>query len=170
VRRARLTARGWTTRSGTCRTFGVVAHPHGLRAFPLARVSASCDVQVTALAALEFFDVAAVQDQTGSPVRGQYARSGAARSQVPDAILAAPATCNTSNKRAQNVSDTYAFDVLADATGPGVPIVVLPQRPSRTPFRRSVKSLRAEGVRISPGQAAFSHPPSTDGSFVDSYP
>ena len=38
-------------------------------------------VQVTATpAALEFFDQAAIQDQTGNPVRSQYAPPGAPRS------------------------------------------------------------------------------------------
>jgi phosphopantothenoylcysteine synthetase/decarboxylase len=84
-------------------------------------------VRVTATpAALEFFDQQAIADQTGSPVRSQYARPGAPRSLIPDAILVAPATYNTINKWAQGISDTYALGVLAEATGLGVPIVVLP--------------------------------------------
>jgi hypothetical protein len=50
-------------------------------------------------------------------VRSHYARPGAPRSLVPDAILVAPATYNTINKWAHGISDTYAL---------GVPIVVLP--------------------------------------------
>ena len=50
-------------------------------------------VQVTATpAALDFFDAATIAGQTGSPVRSQYAKPGAPRSLVPDAILVAPAT------------------------------------------------------------------------------
>ena len=53
-------------------------------------------VQVTATpAALDFFDAAAIADQAGSPVRSQYAKPGAPRSLIPDAILVAPATYNT---------------------------------------------------------------------------
>ena len=56
-------------------------------------------VQVIATpAALEFFDAAAIADQTGCPVRSQYAKPGAPRSLIPDAILVAPATYNTINK------------------------------------------------------------------------
>ena len=56
-------------------------------------------VQVIATpAALEFFDAAAIAGQTGSPVRSQYAKPGAPRSLIPDAILVAPATYNTINK------------------------------------------------------------------------
>src|SRR5689334_4052936 len=84
-------------------------------------------VQVTATpAALDFFDAAAIEEQTDSPVRSQYAKPGAPRSLVPDAILVAPATYNTINKWAQGISDTYAPGILAEATGLGVPVVVLP--------------------------------------------
>ena len=79
-------------------------------------------VQVTATpAALDFFDAAAIEDQTGSPVRSQYAKPGAPRSLIPDAILVAPATYNTINKWAQGISDTYALGILAEAIGLGVP-------------------------------------------------
>ena len=107
-------------------------------------------VQVIATpAALDFFDAAAIAGQTGSPVRSQYAKPGSPRSLIPDAILVAPASYNTINKWAQGISDTYALGVLAEATGLGVPIVVLPfvntTRASRTPFRRSVESPRRRG-------------------------
>jgi phosphopantothenoylcysteine synthetase/decarboxylase len=133
-------------------------------------------VQVIATpAALEFFDEAAIQDQTGNPVRSQYTSPGAPRSLVPDAILVAPATYNTINKWAQGISDTYALGVLAETTGLGVPIVVLPfvnaALASRVPFRRSVESLRAEGVRILLGPGGIQpHPPRTGGKLIDSYP
>jgi Flavoprotein len=133
-------------------------------------------VQVTATpAALDFFDAAGIADQTGSPVRSQYARPGAPRSLIPDAILVAPATYNTINKWAQGISDTYALGILAEATGLGVPIVVLPfvntALASRAPFRRSVGSLRAEGVTILLGPGGFQpHPPRTGEGLIDSYP
>jgi phosphopantothenoylcysteine synthetase/decarboxylase len=133
-------------------------------------------VQVTATpAALDFFDTAAIEDQTGSPVRSQYAKPGAPRSLVPDAILVTPATYNTINKWAQGISDTYALGILAEGTGLGVPIVVLPfvntALAGRAPFRRSVESLRAEGVQILLGPGGFQpHPPRTGGNLIDSYP
>jgi hypothetical protein len=133
-------------------------------------------VQVVATpAALEFFDEHAIADQTGTPVRSQYAKPGAPRSQVPDAILVAPATYNTICKWAQGISDTYALGVLAEATGLGVPIVVLPfvntALASRAPFRRSVESLRAEGVKILLGPGGFQpHPPRTGSNLIDIYP
>ncbi len=127
-------------------------------------------IQVVATpAALEFFDEHAITDQTGSPVRSQYAKPGAPRSQVPDVILVAPATYNTICKWAKGISDTYALGVLAEATGLGVPIVVLPfvntALASRAPFRRSVESLRAEGVTILLGPGVIQpHPPRTGGN------
>jgi hypothetical protein len=133
-------------------------------------------VQVIATpAALEFFDAAAIADQTGSPVRSQYAKPGAPRSLIPYAILVAPATYNTICKWAQGISDTYALGVLAETTGLAVPTVVLPfvntALAARAPFRRSVESLRAEGIRILLGPGGFQpHPPRTGGTLMDSYP
>ena len=133
-------------------------------------------VQVIATpAALGFFDQQSIADQVGNPVRSQYAKPGAPRSLVSDAILVAPATYNTINKWAQGTSDTYALGILAEATGLGVPIVVLPfvntALASRAPFRRSIESLRAEGVQILLGPGGFQpHPPRTGDSKIDSYP
>ena len=126
-------------------------------------------------AALDFFDEAAVEQQTGSPVKSQYSKPGAPRSSIPDAIVVAPATYNTINKWAQGISDTYALGVLAETTGLDTPIVVLPFVNSalagRAPFRRSVESLRGEGVRILLGPGEFEpHPPRTGGSLVSTYP
>jgi len=133
-------------------------------------------VQVIATpAALEFFDQAAVEEQTGSPVKSRYSKPGAPRSLIPDVIVVAPATYNTINKWAQGISDTYALGVLAEITGLDIPIVVLPfvnsALASRAPFRRSVESLRGEGVRILLGPGGFEpHPPRTGGDRIDSYP
>ena len=133
-------------------------------------------VQVIATpAALGFFDPAVIEQATGHPVRSQYSLPGAPRSQIPDAIIVAPATYNTINKWALGISDTYALGVLAETTGLDVPIVVLPfvnsALASRPPFRRSVEALRAEGVRILLGPGGFQpHPPRTGGTLIESYP
>jgi phosphopantothenoylcysteine synthetase/decarboxylase len=133
-------------------------------------------VQVIATpAALDFFDQAAIEKQTGGPVKSQYSKPGAPRSQIPDAIVVAPATYNTINKWAQGISDNYALGVLAEITGLDIPIVVLPfvnsALASRAPFRRSVESLRSEGVRILLGPGGFEpHPPRTGSSLTDAYP
>jgi phosphopantothenoylcysteine synthetase/decarboxylase len=144
----------------------------------LVKLARDCGwtVQVVATpAALEFFDATAIESQTGSPVRSEYRTPGAPRSEISDAIIVAPATYNTINKWAQGISDTYALGVLAETTGLGVPIVVLPfvnaALASREPFRRSVEALRAEGVRILLGPGGIEpHPPHTGGTLIDSYP
>ena len=110
-------------------------------------------VQVVATpAALAFLDPAPIKNQTGSSVRSQYSAPGAPRSKVPDAIIVAPATYNTICKWAFGTSDTYALGILAEMTGMDIPVIVLPYVNAalarRAPFRRSVESLRDEGVRI----------------------
>ena len=125
--------------------------------------------------ALEFFDQAIIEHQTGRPVRSQYSNPGAPRSELADVIIVAPATYNTINKWALGISDTYALGVLAEATGLGIPTVVLPfvnsALASRRPFSLSVEALRAEGVRILLGAGGVEpHPPRTGGHLIDSYP
>jgi phosphopantothenoylcysteine synthetase/decarboxylase len=133
-------------------------------------------VQVIATpAALEFFDQAAIEQQTGNPVKSQYSKPGAPRSRIPDVIIVAPATYNTINKWALGISDTYALGVLAEATGMDIPIVVLPfvnaALAARAPFHRSVESLRGEGVRILLGPGGVEpHQPRSGGDLIDSYP
>jgi Flavoprotein len=133
-------------------------------------------VQVVATpAALEFFDQEPIAKATGNPVRSQYSKPGAPRSLIPDAVLVAPATYNTICKWAQGISDTYALGVLAEMTGMGTPIAVLPfvntALAGRAPFRRSVESLRSEGVRILLGPGGFQpHPPRTGSSLIAAYP
>jgi phosphopantothenoylcysteine synthetase/decarboxylase len=133
-------------------------------------------VQVIATpAALVFFDAATIEQQTGNPVKSEYSKPGSLRSRIPDVVVVAPATYNTINKWANGISDTYALGVLAEMTGMDTPVVVLPfvnsALASRAPFRSSVESLRAEGVRILLGPGQFEpHPPRTGGNRIDSYP
>lgn len=110
-------------------------------------------VQVIATpSALPFFDSDEIERLTGTPVRSQYSKPGEPRSRIPDALIVAPATFSTINQWALGISSTYALGVLAEQTGLGIPIVVLPYvsdaLASRPPFRRSVGDLRAEGVSI----------------------
>ncbi|MEU8380724.1 flavoprotein [Streptosporangium sp. NPDC048865] len=107
---------------------------------------------VTTPSALDFVDVPALERQTGRPVRSRYRRPDEPKPPRADAIVVAPATYNTVNKFAQGIADTYALGLLAEAPGLGIPVVVLPfvndALATRTPFRRSVESLRAEGVHV----------------------
>jgi hypothetical protein len=62
-------------------------------------------------------------------------------------------------KWAQGTSDTYALGILAEMTGMDTPIVVLPfvnsALASRVAFRRSVETLRSEGVHVILGPGGF---------------
>jgi SAM-dependent methyltransferase len=133
-------------------------------------------VQVIATpSALEFFDAAEIEKETGTPVRSQYSKPGAPRSRIPDAIIVAPATFNTVNQWALGIADTYALGVLAEQTGLGIPIVVLPfvsdALASRPQFKRSVKALRAEGVSILLGQNGVPlHPAHGETDVMEHFP
>jgi hypothetical protein len=126
-------------------------------------------------AALNFIDVAAIQAQTGGPVRSQYRKLSEPRSRRPTPSSLPPPPTTRSNKWAQGISDTYALGVLAETTALGVPIVVLPfvnsALAARPPFRRSVEELRCEGVHILLGPGGVEpHEPHTGGELIASYP
>ncbi len=133
-------------------------------------------VQVIATpAALPFLDIAAIEAQTGAPVRSQYRKPGEPRSRLADAIIVAPATYNTINKWAQGISDTYALGILAEATGTHTPIVVLPfvnsALATRAPYRQCLDELRREGVHILIGSDGVEpHEPHTGANLIATYP
>jgi phosphopantothenoylcysteine synthetase/decarboxylase len=110
-------------------------------------------VQIVATpSALDFIDVAELERRTGRPVRTRYRKPHEPKPPRADAMIVAPATFNTINKFAQGITDTYALGVLAEAPGLGIPVVVLPfvndALAARTPYRRSLEDLRADGVRV----------------------
>jgi phosphopantothenoylcysteine synthetase/decarboxylase len=133
-------------------------------------------VQVVATpAALDFLDMAALEAQTGSPVRSQYRKPGEPRSRPADAIIVAPATYNTINKWANGISDTYALGILAETTGLGIPTAVLPfvnsALASRVPFLRSIEYLRSEGVHILfDDDGIKAHEPRKGSALIANYP
>ncbi|MGJ6965197.1 flavoprotein [Streptosporangium sp. G11] len=130
-------------------------------------------VQVVATpSALDFVDVPALERRTGRPVRSRYRTPDEPKPPRADAIIVAPATYNTVNKFAQGIADTYALGLLAEAPGLGIPVVVLPfvndALAARAPFRRSVESLRAEGVRVLPSPSG-SDPADTGDAIQESH-
>jgi hypothetical protein len=70
-------------------------------------------------AGLPFLDIAALQAQTGNPIRTSYRTPQQSQRRGPpaDAIIVAPATFNTINKLAAGISDTYPLGVLAECIG-----------------------------------------------------
>ncbi|BAL91295.1 putative flavoprotein [Actinoplanes missouriensis 431] len=114
---------------------------------------AGWDVQVVATPlALDFLDLAAIEEQTGRPVRSRYRLPSEPKPPRPEAIIVAPASYNTINKFALGIADTYPLGLLAEAPGLGIPVVILPSvNPSlagRVPYQASVARLRAEGVEL----------------------
>jgi phosphopantothenoylcysteine synthetase/decarboxylase len=133
-------------------------------------VSRGWGVQVIATpSALAFFDAAEIEALTGSPVRSKHRAPGTPRSRVPDAIIVAPATFNLLNQWALGIADSYALAVLAEQTGMGLPIVVLPALSaplaSRPQFARSLKVLRGEGVSVLLGPGGTAPPDATEDAF-----
>lgn len=130
-------------------------------------------------AAVGFIDMAALERQTGRPVRQAHRDRSAAqqrRSLPPaDGIIVAPATANTINKWAEGIADCYALDVLAEALGLNIPIVVLPfvnqALAAHFAFVRHVAELRAAGVRVLLGPGEFEpHPAGTGSTRLATFP
>ncbi|WP_210587198.1 flavoprotein [Streptomyces sp. GESEQ-35] len=100
-----------------------------------------------------FFDTAAVEAQTGRPVRSAWRTPGDPRPfPPPDAVVVAPATFNTVNKWAAGLADTLAVATLCEAYGLGVPVAVLPcvadALAAHPAYNDSIVRLRGMGVRF----------------------
>ncbi|MEU5599358.1 flavoprotein [Streptomyces sp. NPDC020298] len=100
-----------------------------------------------------FFDTAAVEAQTGRPIRSAWRSPGDPRPFPPPAAVAvAPATFNTVNKWAAGIADTLALGTLCEAAGLGVPIAVLPcvagALAAHPAYQDSLIRLRGMGVRF----------------------
>jgi phosphopantothenoylcysteine synthetase/decarboxylase len=129
----------------------------------------------TPAAVEHFLDIPALEHITGHPVRTTYRKPGDEPLPKADGVIVAPATYNTINKWAAGISDTYALNQLAELTGLGVTIVVLPfvnqALAANRVFTRSVEELRHAGVRVLFGPGEFEpHPPRTGGQVLDTYP
>ncbi|MGW4568606.1 flavoprotein [Streptomyces sp. NPDC004561] len=110
-------------------------------------------VIATPVATGGFFDIAAVEAQTGRPIRSAWRTPADPRPfPPPDAVVVAPATFNTVNKWAAGIADTLALGTLCEAAGLGVPIAVLPcvagALAAHPAYRDSLTRLRGMGVRF----------------------
>jgi hypothetical protein len=110
-------------------------------------------VIATPVAMNGFFDTAAVEAQTGRPIRSAWRTPGEPRPfPAPDAVVVAPATFNTVNKWAAGIADTLALGTLCEVAGLGVPVAVLPcvadALASHPAYRDSLERLRGMGVRF----------------------
>ncbi|MFF0719355.1 flavoprotein [Micromonospora sp. NPDC003816] len=116
---------------------------------------------------IDFIDVPAIEELTGTEVRSSHRASPGDRRPLPtaDALVIAPATYNSINKIALGLADNYAMTSVAELIGRQVPTVIVPfvnaALAARLPFRHAVASLRDEGVRIllGPEDHWKPHPP-----------
>ncbi len=139
-------------------------------------VDAGWEVEVVPTpSGLDFLDVADLERRDGVAVRSRHTEPDRPMSRQADAVIVAPATFNSVNKLALGISDTYALHLLATVVGRGTPLVVVPfvntALASRTPFRRSVEELRAEGVVVLLGPDGYEpHEPGSGGGAHREFP
>lgn len=117
----------------------------------------------------KFVDCAALQAQTGHPVRSDYKQPGDEDVLPPaDAMIVAPATVNTVNKWAAGITDTLVLGLLVEGYGYGVPTVAVPYTNkimARHPaMHDSIAKLRSWGVTVLHGDDVlrFHGPGQTD--------
>jgi phosphopantothenoylcysteine synthetase/decarboxylase len=107
--------------------------------------------------AASWIDNAALEKQTGYPVRHDYKQPEDPDSLPPaDAIAVVPATFNTINKWVAGISDTFALGLLNEAAGLKVPVIVAPYaKPSlaaHPAFSRNMRTLSEWGVIVLPNE------------------
>jgi phosphopantothenoylcysteine synthetase/decarboxylase len=129
----------------------------------------------TPAAVEHFLNLSTLAELTGHPVRTGYRTSEGEPLPRADAVIVAPATYNTINKWATGIADNYVLNQLAELTGLGVNIVVLPfvnrALAANQAFTRSVDELREVGVRVLFGPGEFEpHPTRMGGTVLDTYP
>jgi phosphopantothenoylcysteine synthetase/decarboxylase len=101
--------------------------------------------------ALAFIDQAAIEQQTGYPIRSAW-RTPKVPAPLPpaDAIAVAPATFNTINKWADGHSDTLALGILCESFGLEIPVAAQPYvnsaQAAHPAYAASLDRLRAMGV------------------------
>jgi phosphopantothenoylcysteine decarboxylase len=107
-----------------------------------------------------FVDVAALQAQTGHPVRTHYKNPGEPDILPPaDAMIVAPATVNTVNKWAAGITDTLVLGLLVEGYGYGVPTAVVPYTNKvmalHPALHDSLAKLRDWGVHVLYGEDVY---------------
>jgi phosphopantothenoylcysteine synthetase/decarboxylase len=132
---------------------------------PAARSSGWDVCVVTVPGSRRCFDLNGVQRATAHPVLGGRALAGyAGPLPTARAVLVAPATFDLLNKLAAGIADTLALDLLAQAIGAGVPVVVVPwvrRSLSRHPaYMQTLSTLSGWGLTMVNGGDADDEPSS----------
>lgn len=126
--------------------------------------------------ATRFTDQAALEGQTGHPVRNDYKRPGTPDALPPaTAMIVGGASANTINKLAAGISDNLALGLLNEAIGLGLPLAILPfvntALAGHPAFGRSVRELRDAGVAVLLGDGGFvPNPPGQGEQKLPDYP
>jgi phosphopantothenoylcysteine synthetase/decarboxylase len=126
--------------------------------------------------AMRFIDQAALEEQTGYPVRSDYKQPGTADALPPaHAMIVGGASANTINKLAAGISDNLALGVLNEAIGLRLPLAILPfvntALAAHPAFNRSVRELRNAGVDVLLGDGGFApNPPGEGEKKLPDYP
>lgn len=108
--------------------------------------------------AASWIDKAALEKQTGYPVRDDYKQPNDPDVlPLADAIAVVPATFNTINKWVAGISDTFALGILNEAIGLELPVVVAPYAKgslaAHPAFGQSLRMLAEWGVTVLPNEA-----------------
>jgi phosphopantothenoylcysteine synthetase/decarboxylase len=122
-----------------------------------------------------FIDVAAISAKTGHAVRSDYKEPGSPDVLPPaDAMIVAPATCNTMAKWAAGISDTLPLGLLVEAIGKHLPTVCLPfsnhAQLSFPAIQTAMRNLTDWGVAILGVDVYKPHDPGTGGKYVPLFP
>jgi phosphopantothenoylcysteine synthetase/decarboxylase len=126
--------------------------------------------------AMRFIDQAALEEQSGFPVRSDYKQPGTPDVLPPaNAIIVGGASSNTINKWAAGISDTLALGLITEGIGLGLPLVALPflnaAQAAHPAFGRSVRELREAGVKVLLGDEGYTpHIPHQGSKHLQDYP
>jgi phosphopantothenoylcysteine decarboxylase len=141
----------------------VCASPRARRIGELVALLQADDWDVCVIStpqALKFIDRAAMEAQTGHPVRHDYKQPDEPDVlPEPDVMVVCPATFNTMNKWALGVSDTLALGLITEAIGMGLPLVAAPSlnsaQAAHPAFEQNIAVLRAAGVNVLYGPGIY---------------
>lgn len=123
-----------------------------------------------------FIDVEALEAKTGHTVRTFYKQPDATDELPPaDAMIVAPATCNTIAKWAAGISDTLPLGLVVEAVGKALPVVAMPfSNRAQLAFpavAEALDKLERWGVGVLVGDDVYRpHEPGTGNDFVHLFP
>jgi phosphopantothenoylcysteine synthetase/decarboxylase len=123
-----------------------------------------------------FVDVEALTAKTGHTVRSEYKQPDATDELPPaDAMIVAPATCNTVAKWAAGISDALPLGLVVEAVGKGLPVVAMPfsnrAQLSFPAVDEALHKLASWGVKVLAGDGTYRpHEPGTGGDYIHLFP